>query len=151
MPQTRRDSFEDRRSTAEKARQAALERFRRLPRPDDPAVQARLQEQKAVAEAREARRAEREAERARLAAEAAAEAARLKAEEEARQAALAAEAAAQRAREEEAAREAAREAMAEQERKALSDMDAKQRALAVLAEQKALRDARYAARKARKK
>ncbi|MBK1659031.1 DUF6481 family protein [Paracraurococcus ruber] len=127
------NNFNDRLSAQAKARQAALEKFRSRPRPDDPAVLERQAQMKAVAEAREARAAERkaarEAEAARLAAEAAARAV----EERAR-----------------AAEEAAR-AVAEANRVQILEDEKKARALALAAEQKAARDARYAARKARKR
>lgn len=123
----RRDdsSFADRRKTADSAKKALLEKFSAAPKADDPAVQERLAARQAVAEAREARRAERDAlkiaERERLAAEAeaaAAEAGRLEREEaEAREAKL-------------------NESIA--------------RVMADEAARKAERDRRYAARKARK-
>ena len=53
--------FNDRRDDAAKARQAMLERFKARPAPDDPGIVAKLAERRAVAEAREQRRAEREA------------------------------------------------------------------------------------------
>jgi len=115
------DNFRDRAAAAAKARSAMAERFQARPKADDPRMQALAAERLAIAEAR----AIREAEKARLRAEAearAAEEARLRAIEEAR---LAAEAA-QRAIEERA------------------------RELENLARQKAARDARYAARKARR-
>jgi hypothetical protein len=112
------NNFNDRAAAAAKAKQALIERFKAMPGPDDPAVQAAAAERKAIAEARDKRNAERKATRI-------AEEARLKAEAQA------------------AAIEKAR---AEAEAKA--EAAARQRAL--LAEQKAARDARYAARKARK-
>src|SRR4051812_41346577 len=94
------DNFNDRLSSAAKARQAAMEKFRNLPKPNDPVVLERAAAQKAVAEAREAPIAERKAARE-------AEAARLAAEEAARQVEIARQAAEQRQREiEEAARAA---------------------------------------------
>ena len=90
------DNFNDRLTTQTKAKQALQERFKARPGLDDPAVREKLEQQKAIAEARDARIAERkaarEAEAARLAAEAEAEAARLAAEAEAEAARLAAEA-----------------------------------------------------------
>uniref|UniRef100_UPI001E46A163 DUF6481 family protein n=1 Tax=Roseomonas rosulenta TaxID=2748667 RepID=UPI001E46A163 len=64
MQGLKRDDHNSRREAAEKARKAMMERFRAQPRPDDPVVQERLAAQRAVAEAREARRLAREAERA---------------------------------------------------------------------------------------
>ena len=151
MQGLKRDDFNARREAAEAARNAMLARFRAQPGPDDPVVQQRLAEQRAVAEAREKRRAEREAERVAQAEAAAAEAVRLAAEEAARQVELARLAAEQAALEAEAAREAATAAMEQEERAAMLDSEKKARALALAAEQKALRDARYAARKARRK
>ncbi len=145
------DNFSDRLSAASKARQAAMEKFRNLPKPNDPVVLERAAAQKAIAEARDARIAERkaakEAEAARLAAEAAAQAA-----EEAR---LAAE---QRQRDiedgirkAEEARLLALENADRETRAAMLDEEKRQRVLALAGEQKAARDARYAARKARKR
>jgi len=113
--------FVDRQSASAEAKRALLAKFQSRPPADDPEIVARAAERKAVAEAREQRLAERRAERA-------AEAARLAAE---REAAAAADAARKR-EEEAAAQEAARE-----------------EALLRL-KQKAARDARYAARKARR-
>jgi type IV secretory pathway VirB10-like protein len=74
------DTFDKRREAAAKAKEELLARFRAAaPKPDDPEVQRRLAEQKAVAEAREARAAQRRAEK-----QAALEAARRAAEEEER-------------------------------------------------------------------
>ena len=114
-----KDNFSDRLSTAAKARQVMLEKFRAQPKPDDPAVRERIAAQVAVAQAREARIAERKAQR---------EAEKLAKEAEIKRLA------------EEAAEHAAAERRAEGDR-----------AVALLAEQKASRDARYAARKARKR
>jgi hypothetical protein len=126
-------SFADRRNAASEAKKALLEKFKAKPAPDDPEVLAKQAERKAILDARERRDAEkarlkqeklvREAEE-RAAREAAAEAARLAAEEAAQ------------------AEAKAREA-AESERIA--------RLLADEATLKAKRDARYAARKARKR
>jgi Family of unknown function (DUF6481) len=121
--QTRKnDTFEDRRATAANARNAMLARFRARPGPDDPAVIERQAAQAAIAAAREIRIAERKVARE-------AEMARQLAE----QAALAAE---QKAK---AAEQAAR------------DVEAAKRAAALVVEQKEARDARYAARKARRR
>jgi len=98
-----------------------LAKFQSRPPADDPEVQARAIERKAIADAREARLAERRVEKE-------AEAARQAAEHEA---ALAAEAIRRK----------------EEEAKAADDV----RAAALLKlEQKAARDAKYAARKARR-
>ncbi len=58
------DSFSDRQKKAAEAKQTLIERFRAMPGPDDPVVQARMAAQVAQAEARAARAAEREAIRA---------------------------------------------------------------------------------------
>jgi hypothetical protein len=113
--------FNERRNTAAAARKAALEKFLAQPKPDDPAVLARQEERRKIAEARDIRAAERRAAKE-------AEAARLAAEAAARDLALQAELAAQAQR--------ALEAAAREE--------------AIKAERKAARDARYAARKARR-
>ena len=124
-------AVEDRLSTAADAKKAMLERFRSRPGPDDPAVQERVAAQLAVAEARQARMAERraaqEAETARKAAEQAARVVEQQAKEAEQAAYL--------------ARKANDAAVAQAEYKA--------RALALAAEQKAKRDARYAKRKGR--
>lgn len=127
-----------------------MEKFRNLPKPDSPAVLERGAAQRAVAEAREARSADRTAARA-------TEAARLAAEAAARAAEMERMAAAQRQREieqvahdAEIARLAAVENADRETRAAMLDEDKRQRVLALAAEQKAARDARYAARKARK-
>jgi hypothetical protein len=91
------DDFNERLSTAAKARQAALERFRARPRADDPSVVERRAARLATSQARDARKATR-----------AAEAARLKEEAIRRNA-------------EEAAEKAAREILLEAERKAARD------------------------------
>ena len=130
--------FNERRVAAANAKKALVEKFKARPGPDDPAVIARQEELKAIAEARDARNAERaaakaaEVERKRLeaVAAAAAEAAR-QAEAEAR------------------AKDAAVRRAEEIARAIQLDQDAKTRAQALAAEQKAIRDARYAARKAR--
>ena len=131
MNQRKNETVSDRLSSAAKAREAMLERFRNRPTADDPAVQERLEAQKAIIAARDARNAERRAAAEQEAARIAAEKAELKRHQE---------------------REAAEEVM-RQARKAAeiaaADADYKSRALALAAQQKAARDARYAARKAR--
>lgn len=116
-----KDTHENRAAKAAEAKRKLMERFRAQPGPDDPAVIARLAEQKAAGEARALREA----------------AARQRAEEKAAAIAAAkAEAAAAKQREiEEAAR---------------AVIEAKARAAQLLIEQKAARDARYAARKKKK-
>jgi hypothetical protein len=120
--------FQDRQEAAAKARKAMAEKFLARPKydPNDPAILAREAERQRILESR----AEREIERAKRRAEQeAAEAARKAAEELARQEQL---------KLEEAARQASEEAQrAEQERLEF--------------EKKLERDARYAARKERKK
>ena len=115
------NKFGERQSTSAEAKRAVLAKFQQRPSPDDPEVQARAAERKAIAEAREARLAERRVERE-------AEAARQAAE---REAAAAAEAIRRREEEVQAAEAARAEALHK-------------------LEQKAARDARYAARKARR-
>ena len=100
--------FQDRAAAAADAKKALLEAFKNRPGPDDPAVQARMAERRAINEAREARAIER----ARLKAE---EEARLRAEEEARKIAEAEEAARK------AAEAAARDEQIRAERKAARD------------------------------
>jgi len=122
MTPQKNDSVNDRLAAAAKAKEAMLERFRARPGPNDP-EQLKLQaERKAIAEARDARNAER-----RVAREA--EAARLAAEK----------AAAAEARKVQAAEEAAAAAAAAEHAAALPAL------------QKAARDARYAARQARRR
>ena len=113
--------FSDRQSTSANAKKALLEKFKAKPAPDDPAVLARAAERRAIAEAREVRAAERRAAKE-------AEAVRLAAEQAAR------DIEAQKRLAEEAARAAEQAA----------------RDLALKAERQAARDARYAARKARR-
>ena len=103
------------------AKQAALKRFRARPGPDDPAVRERQAARQAVSDARDDRIAARQTARA-------AEAARQVAEHAVK-----------------AAERAAREA---EERNSAAQIAA--RAVALEAERKAKRDARYAARKARR-
>jgi hypothetical protein len=115
-------SFSERLGAAAEAREAQLEKFRAQPGPDDPAVVERQAAHQAAALARDARAVERKAAKAQMAAE---EADR-----------HAAEQADRAARDAEAVREAADQAA---------------RDIAKLAEQKAARDARYAARKTRQR
>ncbi len=120
--------FQDRQAAAAEARKAMAEKFLSRPKydPNDPAVKEREAKRRAVLEARAAREAERERHRAEAAA---AEAARLVAEGAARVEAL---------RQATLAREAAEATRrAEEERLEF--------------ERKLDRDARYAARKERKK
>ncbi|MFZ1964113.1 MAG: DUF6481 family protein [Roseiarcus sp.] len=122
------NNFLDRQAAAAKARKALAEKFLSRPKydPNDPAVVAREAKRRAILQAR----AERDAERLKRKAEAeAAEAARHAAEEEARQEAL---------RQEALAREAVEAARREEEAR-------------LEYERKLDRDARYAARKERKK
>jgi hypothetical protein len=115
-----KDNALERRNASIAAKQALLEKFKSQPAPDDPSVQQRVDERKAIAHARAERMAERkiaqEAERARLA---------VIAEQEAEARRLAEEELAQKALEQLAREEMMRE------------------------EKKAARDARYAARKSR--
>lgn len=111
--------FAERRDAALEAKKRLLLKFKAAPKPDDPEVQARLAERQALAEARDARKAER------------AETKRLEAERERAEAEAAAIA---KALETEAAEAASAEESAARE---LAD--------------KAERDRRYAARKARKR
>jgi hypothetical protein len=114
-------NFNDRREAAEKAKRALLEKFQARPGPDDPTVVARQEERKLIAEAR--------AERERLREIAREEERKLQAEREAQRRAEELT----RIAEEKAAAAAAAAAEAE-----------------LKAEQKAARDRRYAARKARR-
>jgi hypothetical protein len=120
------DDFNERLSTAAKAKQATLEKFRARARADDPAVLERQAARLATSQARDARKAARVAEITRSEEEAI----RHAAEEAARKATVAAE-------------EAARKAAAEAEMAALE--------VTLEAERKTARDARYAARKARQR
>jgi hypothetical protein len=116
--------FHQRQSSAATAKKAMLEKFRA--KAEDPGMAERQAERAAVSEAREARAAKREAARKQREAE--------KAEAVAR------------------AAEVAAEAEREEERlKAASVADEVEREFLLAAEQKAARDARYAARKAAKK
>jgi hypothetical protein len=114
-------TFEDRRAAAAEAKKALVERFKARPPADDPEVLARAAERKAIQEAREIRQGER-----------------------ARQKALEEEA---RLREDEARKAAEAKAAEEAEAKAAEQAA---RDEAIRAERKAARDAKYAARKARK-
>ena len=120
--------FQDRQAAAAEARKAMAEKFLSRPKydPNDPAVKEREAKRRAVLEARAAREVERERRRAEAAA---AEAARLAAEEAARVEAL---------RQEALALEAAEDARRGEEER-------------LEYERKLDRDARYAARKERKK
>jgi hypothetical protein len=120
------DDFNERLSTAAKAKQATLEKFRARARADDPAVLERQAARLATSQARDARKAARVAEITRSEEEAI----RHAAEEAARKATVAAE-------------EAARKAAAEAEKAALE--------VTLEAERKTARDARYAARKSRQR
>jgi Family of unknown function (DUF6481) len=115
----------ERRNNAAAVKKAMLDKFRAVTQDPVLAEQQRLK-RTAINEARDARMAERDAAR------------------KVREAELAAQA----AREAEIAAQAAREAEAAE---ALAKAEAAERALALAAEQKAERDARYAARKAAKK
>ena len=118
--------FDDRLSTAAKAREAMLVRARALLPQNDPEVARRRAERDAIAAARTQRQAAREAEK-RAANEA-------------------------RAAEADAAALAAIEALAREEEEKVAAKRAEMDKLAtLLADQKAARDARYAARKARRK
>ena len=113
--------YEDRREAAADAKKALVERFKARPPADDPAVLARAAERKAIQEAREIRTVERT---------------RLKAEDDARKAL------------EDTARQAAEAAAAEEAEKRTAELAARDEA--IRADRKAARDAKYAARKARK-
>ncbi len=114
-------TFTDRRDEAAAAKRALVERFKARPPADDPAVLARAAERQAIAEAREKRAAER---------------AVIKAEQDE-----------QRKAEEQARLAAEAQAAADAEAKAAEQMA---RDEAIRNERKAARDAKYAARKARK-
>jgi hypothetical protein len=118
--------FNERLSTGAKARQALLEKFRARPRADDPAVLERQAARLATSQARDARKAARVAEITRLEEETI----RHAAEEAARKATVEAE-------------EVARKAAVEAEKAAQE--------VTLEGERKTARDARYAARKARKR
>jgi hypothetical protein len=78
-------SFNDRLSAAQAAREAALQRFRARPGPDDPEVVKRREERLEVARAREVRAAQRRAVKEAEAAARAEQEAREKVEREARE------------------------------------------------------------------
>lgn len=124
-------SVADRLAAAATAKQAMLAKFQAKPPADDPAVLERQAGQLAVVQARDARAAERR---------------RLKDEEAALKAADAAARVAQQ--EVEALEQAAYLARKANDASA-AQSEYKARALALAAEQKAARDARYARRKAR--
>jgi hypothetical protein len=115
-------TYNDRREEAAAAKRALVERFKSRPPADDPAVQARAAERRAIAEARDLRNAERARQKAAL--------------DEVRK------------KEEELRLEAERLAAEEAERRAAEQAA---RDEAIRAERKAQRDAKYAARKARTK
>ncbi len=118
--------FNDRLQDQAKAKQALLERARAKSPQNDPEFAARQAERKKIAEERDARIAQRAAEKA--------EQQRLDAERKIAEAAAKAEA----------------DKLAEEERLRLRREEA-DRLVALAAEQKAARDARYAARKNRKR
>ena len=115
------NKFDERQQTSADAKAALLAKFKTRPAPDDPALLAKQAERLAIAEAREIRAAERRKQR------------------ELDDIRLAAERAAA----------AAAEATLQAEREAAARDAARQEALLRL-EQKAARDKRYAARKARR-
>jgi len=119
------DNFGSRIANTAKARQAIQERIKSRPGPGDPEFEKIRAEREAISAARQMRLTERKAEKEE-------KLAREKAEREARE------------QSEKAAREA-RELAEKEEANRIAD-----EAIALLAEQKATRDARYAARKARK-
>jgi membrane protein involved in colicin uptake len=125
MPRFTDKDISESRATAANAKKAMVERFRARPAEDDPVNVERKAARLAVSQARDARIATREAER------------RADAERQAAE---------QKVREEEAARMAVEQA----ERDAVERRAEGDRAVDLLAEQKAARDARYAARKARR-
>ena len=115
-----KDNALERRNASLAAKQALLQKFKTQPSLDDPELQARLAERAKIAEAREQRVAERRV---------------AQAAEQARLAAI--------AEQENAARLAAEaEALVKQAEQVQRDEE-------IRAERKALRDAKYAARKAR--
>ena len=126
MPRFTDKDISESRATAASARKAMLERFRARPAEDDPAVVERKAARLAVSQAREARIAAREANRR---AETERQAAELKVREE----------------------EAKRMALEQAERDKMERRAEGDRALDLLAEQKAARDSRYAARQARRR
>jgi len=124
--------FEERRNASLAAKQAMVEKYRSASNRDDPAAQLRAAERRVIAENRLARAAERqEAKLAKLAQEQREAAERAEAE-------LAAEAQRQEA------------AAAEKAARAEAELSLAARVVADEAARKAARDAKYAARKARK-
>ena len=120
------DDLSERRKDAATAKRAMLERFRARPAADDPAIMERKTARLVASQERTVRTAERAV---------------------ARRAEMEKQAAALKLREEDAARTAAAQAEREMaERRAEGD-----RAVDLLAEQKAARDSRYAARQARRR
>ncbi|GJE72492.1 DUF6481 family protein [Methylorubrum podarium] len=97
MSFSKQNSFDDRRQNSAAAREAMLARFRARPAQDDPAVQARQAERRAIAVAREERVQERALQR-RLEAEQLAAIAAAEREAEAARKAAEIEAAAERVR-----------------------------------------------------
>lgn len=126
MPRFDNNDLSQRRETVANAKKAMVERFRARPKDDDPVIQERKAARIAVSKAREERIAARE------------EARRVEAERQAIELKL---------REE----EAARLAKEQEEREAIERRAEADRAVELLNEQKAARDARYAARKARRR
>ncbi len=125
-------NFADRKSASANAKAALLEKLRSKPGADDPATLAKQAERKAIYEARQQRAAEREALRREREAR--------EAEERAAQTAAEAAAAAEREREQAAERAAAEEVRLQRAAKIIADEVVRKEA----------RDARYAARKARR-
>jgi hypothetical protein len=120
--------FNDRMTAAADAKKALMEKFRAKPAPDDPTVLARQAARQEILRQREIRQAEREiARQAELVRQAELEAARLAAE---------------------TAREAERQAQIAEEARLAAEKAAAEKELE--AQRKAARDARYAARKARR-
>lgn len=127
----REKNFSERLGASNEAKRALLEKFKTRPAADDPAILAKQAERKTILEAREKREAEKaRLKQERLAREAVEREERHKLDEEARLKAEAEAAELARARDAEEAERVAG-------------------LLALEAEQKAKRDARYAARKAR--
>jgi Family of unknown function (DUF6481) len=127
-----KDIFE-RRTAANDAKKALLERFKAKPSEDDPQVQARKAERQAILEAREKRAIEKEKQR------------------KEREAAEAAERARREAGEAERLKLEAEQRVAEAKVREQQDLERIAAELAEEAERKAKRDARYAARKSRKR
>lgn len=116
-----KDSFKDRQASAAAAKKAIAEKFKVMPGPDDPAVMERNAARQAISDARDARMVLRKLERE-------ADLARLAEEEKARQAA-------------ELVRQAEEAALAAKKVIEMAELEV---------QRKAARDARYAARKARR-